>query len=99
VCRAWMKEGRGEKGEQAVADAFYGGPVAQQRGKAGGPGVGAAWREGSREERGPWARWGTAQTSDIGPRSAGADGDSVARQRRAVGRGRHWRERLTGGTG
>jgi hypothetical protein len=64
---AWMKEGRGEKGEQAATDAFYGGSVARQRGKAGGPRVGAAWREGSGEERGPWVRWGTARTSDIGP--------------------------------
>jgi hypothetical protein len=53
VRRAQMKEGWGEKGERAAVGAFYGGPVARQRERQGGPRVGAARREGSREERGP----------------------------------------------
>jgi hypothetical protein len=101
VRRARMKEGCDKKGERAAAGAFYGGLVARQRGKgAGGPGVGAAWREGNGEER-----WGTRRGGGQLWWSASA----LGQQARVaplphdiggwIGRGDSVREQLTGGAG
>jgi hypothetical protein len=70
--------------------------------KGRGSGVPRSAPRGGRgrgSERGARAWRGIARVAGIGPRSVGAGGVAVARQRRVAGRARRWREWRTGGTG